>query len=111
MSKSLPPQPPLDSELDAEIDAAATPNESAQPKSQQDVTVNLPMNWNYEATVSQIEEIIDLIERGDLDLADVFDQFSTAVQQLRHCEAFLNRQQQQVDLLIETLLDEPDSQG
>ncbi|WAL61613.1 exodeoxyribonuclease VII small subunit [Thermocoleostomius sinensis] len=68
----------------------------------------LPVGWNYEATVAEIEAIIDRIERGELDLADMFDQFSIAVERLRQCESFLARQQQQVDLLVETLLDEPD---
>lgn len=68
----------------------------------------LAPNWNYEATVAEIEMIINRIELGELELADVFDQFSTAVEQLRQCETFLVRQQQQVDLLIETLLDEPE---
>jgi exodeoxyribonuclease VII small subunit len=68
----------------------------------------LPSGWNYEATVAEVEAIIDRIERGELDLADVFDQFAIAVERLRQCESFLARQQQQVDLLVETLLDEPD---
>lgn len=68
-----------------------------------------PADWNYEATVTEVEAIISRIEMGELELAEVFDQFATAVEQLRQCETFLNRQQQQVDVLIETLLDEPDS--
>lgn len=68
-----------------------------------------PADWNYEVTVTQVETIIDQIENGELDLADVFAQFSTAVEQLRQCELFLANQQQQVDLLIETLLDEPEA--
>jgi exodeoxyribonuclease VII small subunit len=72
-----------------------------------DISTRLPTNWRYEETVAEIETIIDQIERGELPLAEVFDQFSTAVGQLRQCEGFLNRQQQQVDLLIETLSDEP----
>ncbi|WP_416676565.1 exodeoxyribonuclease VII small subunit [Egbenema bharatensis] len=68
----------------------------------------MPPNWTYEATVAEIEIIINQIERGELDLADVFDQFARAVERLRQCETFLTRQQQQVDLLIETLLDEPE---
>lgn len=68
-----------------------------------------PENWNYETTVIEVEAIINRIEMGELDLAEVFDQFATAVEQLRQCETFLTRQQQQVDLLIETLLDESDS--
>jgi exodeoxyribonuclease VII small subunit len=69
----------------------------------------LPPDWNYEMTVAEVEAIINRIELGELELAEVFDQFTTAVEQLRRCETFLTRQQQQVDLLIETLLDEPES--
>lgn len=65
--------------------------------------------WSYEATVADIEAIINRIEMGELELAEVFEQFSTAVQQLRQCESFLAQQQQQMDLLIETLLDEPET--
>lgn len=69
----------------------------------------VPAGWNYEATVTEVEAIINRIEMGELELAEVFDQFATAVERLRQCETFLTRQQQQVDVLIETLLDEPDS--
>ncbi len=62
-----------------------------------------PDDWNYETTVTQIETTLNQIERGDLDLADVFEQFTTAIAQLKECEAFLGDRQQQVDLLIETL--------
>ncbi len=80
-----------------------------QPAANLPDTIHLPTNWNYEATVTQVETIINQIELGELELAEVFQQFSTAVDQLRQCEAFLTRQQQQVDLLIETLLDEPEA--
>lgn len=69
----------------------------------------IPPGWNYEATVTEIEAIINRIEMGELELAEVFEQFATAVDRLRQCETFLTRQQQQVDLLIETLLDEPEA--
>ncbi len=62
--------------------------------------------WNYEQTVQQIEGIIARIEAGELDLAEVFDQFGVAVEYLRQCETFLNQRQQQMDLLIENLTDE-----
>lgn len=70
--------------------------------------VEFPPHWNYEATVTTVETIIRRIEQGELELAEVFDQFAIAVEQLRQCETFLTQQQQQVDLLIETLLDEPE---
>ncbi|XHX79576.1 MAG: exodeoxyribonuclease VII small subunit [Stenomitos frigidus ULC029] len=60
-------------------------------------------NWNYEETVRQIEAIMAQIESGELELADVFDQFAVAVKHLRQCEEFLGQRQQQMDLLIETL--------
>ncbi|PMB49023.1 exodeoxyribonuclease VII small subunit [Fischerella thermalis CCMEE 5205] len=62
--------------------------------------------WNYEAKVAEIEGIIDRIEGGELELADVFEQFAQAVEYLRECESFLRQRQQQVDLLIETLDDQ-----
>ena len=61
---------------------------------------------NYEAKVAEIEKIITRIERGELELEEVFDQFTTAVEYLRQCENFLQQRQQQVDLLIETLSDD-----
>jgi exodeoxyribonuclease VII small subunit len=67
-----------------------------------------PKDWSYEQTVTQIEAIITRIEMGDLELADVFEQFATAVEYLRECETFLSHQQRQMDVLVETLMDEPE---
>ena len=63
-------------------------------------------NWNYETKVAEIEAIIARIESGELELEAVFDQFANAVEYLQQCETFLQQRQQQVDLLIETLIDE-----
>lgn len=63
----------------------------------------LPGNWRYEATVTQVEQIINQIESGELDLAEVFEQFTEAVTYLRECETFLGDRQAQLDLLIEHL--------
>ncbi len=63
----------------------------------------LAPDWNYEATVAKIEAIIAQIEAGELDLAEVFEQFSHAMESLQQCEQFLNQRQQQMDLLIEKL--------
>ena len=70
----------------------------------------LPENWVYEDSVAQVEQMIERIEAGDLPLAEIFDQFTQAMHQLNQCEAFLNQQQQQMDMLIETLSDEDDEQ-
>ena len=60
-------------------------------------------SWHYETAVREVNHIIQQIEAGDLDLAEVFEQFSQAVAQLNQCDAFLNQQQGQLSLLIETL--------
>jgi exodeoxyribonuclease VII small subunit len=61
--------------------------------------------WQYETSVTQVEAILHLIESGDMDLADVFEQFTVAIGHLKQCEQFLGDRQEQVDLLIETLTD------
>ena len=66
---------------------------------------NPPPGWNYEATAAQVEAIITQIETGELDLAEVFDQFTAAVEYLRQCEIFLAERQQRMALLIENLAD------
>lgn len=68
----------------------------------------LPPEWNYEQTVAEVETIISQIEAGELDLAEVFDKFAVAVDYLRQCDRFLAQRRQQMDLLIETLADDPD---
>lgn len=62
-------------------------------------------NWHYESSVAEVEAIIDRIESGELDLEDVFEQFSQAMTMLQECERFLASRQAQADLLIETLND------
>ncbi|MEM7065244.1 MAG: exodeoxyribonuclease VII small subunit [Cyanobacteria bacterium P01_B01_bin.77] len=65
--------------------------------------------WDYEASVEQVEAIINDLETGELLLADVFEQFEKAVTELKKCDSFLQEKQQQAQLLIETLtLDEPE---
>ena len=63
-------------------------------------------DFNYEETVANIETIIEEIEGGELTLAEVFDRFSLAAEDLKKCEAFLARGQQEMNLAIETLEDE-----
>jgi exodeoxyribonuclease VII small subunit len=72
-------------------------------------TQQLPLpDWHYETAVANVEAIIADIESGNLDLTNVFDQYTTAVEQLRQCEAFLQERQQHMELLIEELGQEPD---
>jgi exodeoxyribonuclease VII small subunit len=63
------------------------------------------IEWKYEATVARVEEILDEIEAGDLELTEVFSQFAVAVESLQQCENFLSQQREQVELLLENLGD------
>ena len=65
--------------------------------------------WNYEVTMAKIEEIVNQIESGELELSEVFTQFTTATTHLQQCKDFLEYQQKQMNLLIETLEDSPDN--
>jgi exodeoxyribonuclease VII small subunit len=60
-------------------------------------------DWNYELTVARVEEILDAIEGGELDLAEVFDRFAMGVDYLQQCDRFLTAHQERVELLLETL--------
>lgn len=66
---------------------------------------SLPPDFDYEATVEQIEAIIAAIDSGTLPLEDVFEQFRLGVEQLHHCEMFLNQGKEQMEILVETLED------
>ncbi|MBD1881618.1 MULTISPECIES: exodeoxyribonuclease VII small subunit [unclassified Coleofasciculus] len=85
------------------------PTSTTDGSSDRRINTQFPKDWNYEATVAKVEGIIRQIEAGKLELADVFEEFTAAVEYLRQCEIFLQERQQQMNLLIETLADEPTS--
>lgn len=87
----------------------SNPIETTDGHSPPPVDVQLQDSWNYEATVVKVETILRRIEAGELELAEVFDEFATAVEYLRQCQTFLQEHQRQMDLLIETLADESES--
>ena len=66
-----------------------------------------PPAWHYESAIAEVEHIIAQVESGQLDLADVIEQFVTATQTLKQCEAFLQQKQAQVSILVETLQEDP----
>lgn len=66
-------------------------------------------DWNYEQSVAKIEHIVTRIESGELELAQVFEEFAAAVEYLQQCDSFLQEKRQQVDLAIENLVDDPET--
>jgi exodeoxyribonuclease VII small subunit len=85
---------------------AEEPKDGGNPMTLPTVPVAFPSDWSYETSVAYVEEIITQIEDGEMDLADVFEQFASAVKHLRQCETFLQQQKQRMDVLIETLTDD-----
>jgi exodeoxyribonuclease VII small subunit len=75
------------------------------PETPPEVPPEIPLDWKYEEAVVEVEQILRLIESGEMDLADVFEQFTIATAYLKQCENFLNDRSEQVELLIETLND------
>lgn len=65
---------------------------------------------NYAAQTAKIEQIIAQIESGSLSLEEVFTRFATAVESLKRCEAFLESGKDKMNLLLETLTDEDDTE-
>ncbi|MCF2970716.1 exodeoxyribonuclease VII small subunit [Synechococcus sp. Nb3U1] len=59
--------------------------------------------WRYEVAIAEVETLIDQIESGELDLAEVVERFQQAAQTLKTCEAFLQQKRQQVEIIIEQL--------
>ncbi len=78
---------------------------SSKKKAKTDASSHHGADWHYEATVTQIESIIEQIETGALELEDVFEQFSQAMTYLQQCDQFLTERQEKMELLIETLGD------
>jgi exodeoxyribonuclease VII small subunit len=74
-------------------------------KSKKNNTItNNEEKWTYETTVSKVQHIIEQIESGELELADVFDQFTLATEYLEECENFLVSKQQHITAVIENLI-------
>ncbi|MCJ2544470.1 exodeoxyribonuclease VII small subunit [Thermostichus vulcanus] len=59
--------------------------------------------WRYEVAIAEVETLINQIESGDLDLAEVVERFQQAAQTLKTCEAFLQEKRRQVEIIIEQL--------
>lgn len=65
-------------------------------------------DWQYERAIAEVEAIVTQIESGTLPLEAIFSQFAVAVEQLQACDRYLERGREQMELLVETLDDEPE---
>ena len=54
---------------------------------------------NFEEAIANIENIVDKLESGELDLTDSLKQYEIGVKQLRQCHQTLEQAEQKVTLL------------
>lgn len=56
---------------------------------------------HFEKTLSELEEIVQQLEKGDLSLEDSLKQFEKGIYLARQCQDTLNQAQQKISLLTE----------
>lgn len=54
----------------------------------------------FEASITRLEEIVGLLERGDVPLEDALKLFEEGTKLCRECAALLDKAEQQVKILV-----------
>jgi len=65
--------------------------------------VSVPRNSKtpeFEAALSELEALVERLERGDLPLEEALKAFERGVVLTRHCQACLQTAQQKVEMLV-----------
>ena len=58
-------------------------------------------HFNFEASFSELEKIVDTLENGQLSLEQSLDDFERGIHLTRSCQKALNNAQQKVQILLE----------
>ncbi|AGH81552.1 exodeoxyribonuclease VII small subunit [Psychromonas sp. CNPT3] len=66
-----------------------------------------PENMPYEEANNELENIVSLLEKGDLNLDDALKQFERGISLARSNSKKLNQAQQQVSILMQQDVDSP----
>jgi exodeoxyribonuclease VII small subunit len=56
---------------------------------------------NYEESISELEEIVEKLEKGDLPLDEAIDQFQKGVELSKYCSKKLDEAEKKITLLLE----------
>ena len=59
-----------------------------------------PDTLDFERALSELERLVERLERGDLPLEEALKTFERGVELTRHCQASLKSAQQKVDILL-----------
>jgi exodeoxyribonuclease VII small subunit len=60
----------------------------------------LPDTPDFERSLSELESLVERLERGDLPLEEALRTFERGVELTRHCQASLKAAQQKVEILL-----------
>jgi len=72
-----------------------TPGQTAGPSAE--LSAAAP---DFEAALSELEGLVERLERGDLPLEDALKTFERGVELTRHCQSALRAAQQKVEILL-----------
>ncbi|PJD90739.1 MAG: exodeoxyribonuclease VII small subunit [Legionella sp.] len=56
----------------------------------------------FEQSITELETIVTLLEKGELDLDEALKQFETGIQLSRTCQTLLQQAEQKIELLSAT---------
>ena len=64
---------------------------------------------HFEQSITELEEIVRQLEKGELSLEDSLKQFEKGIRLARHCQEVLQKAEQKIETLTtnESSLDEP----
>ena len=60
----------------------------------------MPDTPDFERSLSELESLVERLERGDLPLEDALKTFERGVELTRHCQTSLKAAQQKVEILL-----------
>ncbi|MFA6303259.1 MAG: exodeoxyribonuclease VII small subunit [Legionella sp.] len=61
---------------------------------------------HFEQTISELEEIVKQLEKGELSLDDSLKQFEKGIGLARQCQDVLNQAEQKIEILTKTQEDD-----
>ncbi len=59
-----------------------------------------PRSPDFEQALSELESLVERLERGDLPLEEALSTFERGVELTRHCQSSLKAAQQRVEILL-----------
>jgi exodeoxyribonuclease VII small subunit len=74
----------------------ALPRDPKTPDSSSDT----PQTPDFERSLSELETLVERLERGDLPLDEALKAFERGVELTRHCQVSLQAAQQRVEILL-----------